>query len=212
MPQFLNREEARRLVEAPTGDDPITQRDRAILEVLYACGTRLSEIHYLNLSNINWDRKTLLVTGRRGDERQVLFGDPAADALRRYISHGRPALAAHPQAGHEPDPEAVFLNRYAQRLSRRSYQNILTRWAKAAELRNGLHPHTLRHTFATHLLAGGCELRVIQELLGHRSVETTQLYTHIINPEAMAVYQRCHASTVEYGGQKSPSGTVPGVE
>lgn len=192
LPKFLNKAEARRLVEAPVGDAPFTRRDRAILEVFYATGIRLGEIQSLRLSDLDLDRRKILVTGRGGDERQVLFGPPAADALRLYLDHGRPALAARSRPGQQPVPEALFLNRYGQTLSRRSYHNIIQRWAKSAGLRDDLHPHTLRHTFATHLLEGNCALRVIQELLGHRSVETTQRYTHITNPEAKAAYLSCH--------------------
>lgn len=192
LPDFLSKDEARRLMEAAEGDDPYTQRDRAILELFYATGVRLGEIHALNLADIDLSRQKLLVAGRSGDERYALFGPPAADTLRIYINRVRPWLAARSGPGKKPDPAALFLNRDGQRLSRRSYQNIVQRWAEQAGLRKGLHPHALRHSFATHTLEGGCDLRVIQELLGHRSVETTQLYTHITNPEARAVYLRCH--------------------
>lgn len=189
LPLFLNKGDARRLVQAPQGHDtPTARRDRAILEVLYASGLRLGEIHGLNLADLDLDKKLILVRGRSGDKRQALFGEPACEALRLYLSQIRPQL----MAASRPELDAVFLNRYGQRLSRVSYHKIIRRWATVAGLRNDLHPHALRHTFATHLLEGGCELRVIQELLGHCSVETTQRYLHITNPEAKAAYLRFH--------------------
>lgn len=188
LPKFLSKADARRLLEAADGDDPYTRRDRAILETLYATGVRLGEIHGLNLADLDIGRRKILVTGRGGDERYVVFGPPAAEALQIYLSHIRPGLAAHSR----PESSALFLNRNGQKLGRRSYQNIIQHWAKEAGLPDDLHPHVLRHSFATHILEGGCDLRVIQELMGHRSVETTQRYLHVTNSEAKAAYWRCH--------------------
>ncbi len=189
LPKFLNQRDAFRLIHAPKGNDaPAAQRDRAILEILYSSGLRLGEIHGLNLADVDLAKKRILVRGRNGDERHALFGEPTQESIRLYLSHGRPKL----MAAARPEKDALFLNRYGQRLSRVSYQNIVRRWAAVAGLRNDLHPHVLRHTFATHLLEGGCDLRVIQELLGHRSPVTTQRYLHITNLEAKAAYHRYH--------------------
>ncbi len=201
LPSFLNKEEARRLIQAPQGiDTKFARRDRAILEVLYSSGLRLGEIHGLNLADVDLAKKRILVRGRNGDERYTLFGEPTQESIRLYLSHGRPKL----MAAARPEKDALFLNRYGQRLSRISYQNIVRHWAAVAGLRNDLHPHTLRHTFATHLLEGGCDLRVIQELLGHRSPVTTELYTHITHPEAKAALHRYHPRA---GGSDTPDRT-----
>lgn len=207
LPPFLNKFDARRLVDAPVGDDPITRRDRAILETFYATGMRLGEIQALRLADLDLARRRILVTGRGGHERQVLFGQPAAAALRLYLDHGRPVLAAASRRGEPPEAAALFLSRSGQRLCRRSYNDVIRRWAQAAGLRDDLHPHTLRHSFATHLLEGECDLRVIQELLGHRKVETTQRYAHITHLEAKKAYLRWHPRA---GG--NPSGENGGQE
>ena len=134
-------------------------RDKAILEVLYSCGVRLAEIHGINLDDINFSSKEILVRGKGSKERWVLFGQPTEDALQEYLRESRTKLLDSPT-------QALFLNRYGQRLSRRSYGNLVRRYSAEAGLRDGVHTHTLRHTFASHMLEGDADLRVIQELLG----------------------------------------------
>ncbi|HLF04432.1 MAG TPA: tyrosine recombinase [Dehalococcoidia bacterium] len=185
LPSFLGLRETTRLLEAPEDSSPLGLRDRAILEVLYASGVRLAEIAGLDLPSVNLPRRELLVRGKGAKERLVVFGGPAEDALHRYLQDGRPDLAG------KTNP-ALFLNRYGQRLSRRSIEKLVREYAGRAGLPEGVHPHTLRHTFATHMLEGEADLRVIQELLGHASPTTTQIYTHVTKQEARHAYLNFH--------------------
>ena len=185
LPRFLGRREVGRLLEAPGEATPLGIRDRAILEVLYACGVRLAEIHGLDVADVYFTRREMLVRGKGSKERWVVFGAPTDAALARYLEEGRPRLAAEPGG-------ALFLNRYGERLSRRSIEKLVRRYAARAGTRDGVHPHTLRHTFATHMLEGGADLRVIQELLGHSSPTTTQIYTHVTKQEALSAYMTHH--------------------
>ena len=187
LPSFLGKKEANRLLAAPDDDSPAGLRDRAILEVLYACGVRLAELQGMNLGDINNDRREILVRGKGDKERWTLFGAPAQDALDRYLEEGRPHFSA---ASAHSDP--LFVNRYGTRLSRRSIEKIVRDYAARAGLKEGIHTHTLRHSFASHMLEGDADLRVIQELLGHSSVSTTQLYTHITKQEARRAYMDFH--------------------
>ena len=185
LPSFLGQHEVARLLDAPDGEAPLADRDRAILEVLYSCGVRLAEIQELDLGNVNLTQRQILVRGKGSKERWVVFGQPTEDALRRYLQESRPNLVSS-------HTTALFLNRYGQRLSRRSIQRMVKGYAARAGTRNEVHPHTLRHTFATHMLEGGADLRVIQELLGHTSPSTTQIYTHVTNLEAKTSYLKHH--------------------
>ena len=185
LPSFLGQQEVMRLLDAPDDSTPVGIRDRAILEVLYSCGVRLAEIHGLDVPAVNFSRKAILVLGKGSKERWVLFGRPADAALRRYLQGGRPMLA-------NGSSTALFLNRYGARLSRRSVEKLVRRYAGQAGTRREVHPHTLRHTFATHMLEGGADLRVIQELLGHSSPSTTQIYTHVTKQEALTAYLTHH--------------------
>ena len=185
LPSFLGHQEVMRLLDAPDDTTPVGIRDRAILDVLYGCGVRLAEIHELDVPAVNFSRRAILVLGKGSKERWVLFGRPTEAALRRYLQDGRPRLAS----GSSP---ALFLNRYGARLSRRSVEKLVRRYAGQAGTRQEVHPHTLRHTFATHMLEGGADLRVIQELLGHSSPSTTQIYTHVTNQEALTAYLTHH--------------------
>lgn len=187
LPSFLGRQEATRLLAAPDDDTPAGLRDRAILEVLYACGVRLAELQGMNLGDINSDRREILVRGKGDKERWTLYGAPAQDALERYLADGRPHFSA---TSEHDDP--LFVNRYGGRLSRRSIEKIVRDYAARAGLKEGIHTHTLRHSFASHMLEGDADLRVIQELLGHSSVSTTQLYTHITKQEARRAYMDFH--------------------
>ncbi len=185
LPIFMGKQEVERLLEAPDGETPLADRDRAILEVLYSCGVRLAEIQELDLAGLDLAQRQILVKGKGSKERWVVFGQPTEDAIRRYVQESRPLLVSSPTA-------ALFLNRYGQRLSRRGIQRLVKTYAARAGARDGVHPHTMRHTFATHMLEGGADLRVIQELLGHSSPATTQIYTHVTKLEAKAAYLKHH--------------------
>ncbi len=211
LPGFLGIRETVRLLAAPEESTPLGLRDRAILEVLYSCGVRLAEIAGLDLPSVNLARRELLVLGKGAKERVVVFGAPAEEALRRYLQDGRPPLTGKttPDRGREEEGvgaigPALFLNRYGQRLSRRSIEKLVLQHAATAGLRAGVHPHTLRHTFATHMLEGEADLRVIQELLGHASPTTTQIYTHVTKQEARHAYLNFHplAGEARPGGER----------
>ena len=186
LPSFLTIEEVERLLKAPDLSTPQGQRDRALMELLYASGLRVSELVSLNLEQINLDTNEIRVWGKGSKERVVLMGKPAAEALRNYLSQGRAKLLGAKRSN------ALFLNRYGQRLIERRVQRILQGYAKRAGLNKRVHPHMLRHTFATHLLDGGADLRVVQELLGHARLSSTQIYTHVTKSQARKVYLSAH--------------------
>ncbi len=172
LPQFLTPEDVVRLVHSADGPQPAELRDRALLELLYAAGLRVSEVAGVNQGDIDPDAREVRVKGKGSKERVSVFGEPAARAVERYVKEGRPGLAAGKEA-------ALFLNRFGGRLTARSVQTIVRKYAAKAGLPREAHPHLLRHSFATHLLEGGADLRVVQELLGHSSPNTTQVYTHV---------------------------------
>lgn len=186
LPSFLTIEEIERLLEAPDLSSPVGQRDRALLELLYAAGLRVSELVSLNLRQVNLDTREIRVWGKGSKERMVLMGEPAARALSIYLSQGRPELLG------KKGGSALFLNRYGERLPERRVQRILEKYANIAGIGRRVHPHMLRHTFATHLLDGGADLRVVQELLGHASLSSTQIYTHVTQSQARKVYLSAH--------------------
>ena len=185
LPSFLGQREVARLMDAPDDSTVNGIRDKAVLELLYACGIRLAEVHGLNQEDIRFSSREILVRGKGAKERMVLFGKASHDALKRYIHEARPHLVSTPVP-------ALFLNRYGGRLSRRSFEKLVRRYSVMAGTRADVHPHTLRHTFATHMLEGGADLRVIQELLGHSSPTTTQIYTHVTQQEALSAYLNHH--------------------
>ena len=185
LPTFLGRDEVGRLLAEPDTSQPLGMRDRAILELLYSCGVRLSEIHDMDVESINFGTREVRVLGKGSKERVVLLGKPAAESLALYTHSVRPQMEV-------TATDALFLNRYGGRLSRRSIEKIVGRYAMLAATRPGVHPHTLRHTFATHLMEGGADLRVVQELLGHSSPSTTQVYTHVTQNETRAEYMTTH--------------------
>lgn len=187
LPQFLYPQEVESLLAAPAQDTPAGLRDRAILEALYSTGLRVSELISLNLSQIG-NSGELRVRGKRGKERIVFLGRPAMEALEDYLRLGRSALANADEKGDGP----VFINRRGGRLTDRSVRRILHKYIMLSCARHGLSPHSLRHTFATHLLEGGADLRIIQELLGHSSLSTTQVYTHTSLRHLKEVYSRAH--------------------
>jgi integrase/recombinase XerC len=199
LPQVLPEEEAAALVEAPPASGgPLALRDRAFLELLYASGLRVSELTGLAVGDVDLAQRLVRVLGKRRKERIVPFGSAAAEALRRWIEEGRPALASPGDAPLREKPRgagrssALFLNRRGGRLSARSVARRISRWVLAAGLPRHVHPHVLRHSFATHLLGNGADLRGIQELLGHASLSTTQRYTHVDWKRLAEVYDRAH--------------------
>ena len=186
LPRFLSRGEAEKLVSTPDPTSEKRIRDRALLELVYATGLRVSEVGSLNLDSINLETRELMVTGKGSKDRVVLMGQSAGDAIKVYLSEVRSAV------GGAESEDALFLNRYGNRLSERSIQKIVREYATRAGLGGQVHTHTLRHSFATHMLEGGADLRVVQELLGHSSPATTQIYTHITGREARRAYMSAH--------------------
>ena len=191
LPVFLGKGEAEKFVEAPDPSTGLGLRDRAILELLYSSGMRLAELAGLDLSDVDTKAKEARVWGKGSKERVVLLGGPAVAALEEYLSSARPSLAG------ERPTTALFLNRYGNRLSRRSIEKAVKRYALESAVNPGSHTHTLRHTFATHMLEGGADLRVVQELLGHSSPATTQIYTHVTQNQARKVYLNTHPGARE---------------
>jgi integrase/recombinase XerC len=186
LPKAISVADTVALLSAPDITTPQGIRDRAILEVLYSGGLRVSELTGLNLSGFDPTRKELLVWGKGAKERIALLGQPAVTALQAYIDVGRPQLVRSNAT------DALFLNRSGRRITTRSVMNLLQKYSRMAGLEKRVTPHTLRHTFATHLLDGGADLRSVQELLGHALLTTTQVYTHISQNRAREVYLRSH--------------------
>ncbi len=185
LPIFMGYEEVARLLNSPDTSTVLGLRDSAALELLYSSGIRLAELASLNVNQVNIKSKELRVYGKGSKERVVLIGETATQALNSYILHGRPEL----EQSFQP---ALFLNRYGSRLSRRSFEKIVRHYSKKASIRPGVHTHTLRHTFATHMLEGGADLRIVQQLLGHSSPATTQIYTHVTQNQAKTIYMNSH--------------------
>jgi integrase/recombinase XerD len=184
LPEVLAQDQVERILAAP-GEDPSDIRDAAILELLYACGLRVSELTGLNLDRLNLPGLEVRVIGKGNKERRVPMGEPARDRLHRYLSGPRQAWTAG-----RPSP-AVFLSRRGTRLGREAVWRLVRRWGREG-IGEDVTPHTFRHSFATHLLEGGADLRVVQSLLGHASISTTQLYTHLTGERLREVYARAH--------------------
>jgi len=181
---FLTIDEAKRLVESPDISQPQGQRDRALLELLYASGLRVSELVNMNVEQVNLATNEIRVWGKGAKERVVLIGVPAANALSTYMSYARRELLG------DKKNNALFVNRYGGRLPARTVQKILQKYART--INKKVHPHVLRHTFATHLLDGGADLKVVQELLGHADLSSTQIYTHVTQNRARKIYLSAH--------------------
>jgi tyrosine recombinase XerC len=186
LPSYLTGDEINRFLASPDISTPVGQRDKAILELLYASGLRVSELAHLNRSQIDMDTREIRVIGKGAKERLVLMGKPAQEAIAAYLKEGRHKLLGKKKT------EAVFINRYGKQLIERRIQKIVKYYAKQSGINKKVHPHTIRHTFATHLLDGGADLRVVQELLGHASLTTTQIYTHVSQTQAKKVYLAAH--------------------
>ena len=200
LPRVLTVDEAASLVTAPargpSRDEALARRDGAMLELLYATGMRISELTGLTLDRIDLPRRRLRVIGKGNKERQLLFGAPAASALARYLEVARPVLAARGDPG-----GAVFLNASGRPLSARGARLAVGRWVEVAGAPTRTSPHTLRHSFATHLLEGGADLRVVQELLGHVNLQTTQVYTHLSDAALRTAYRDAHPRAGRVGGR-----------
>ena len=185
LPRVLKPAEVAGMLDAIPATTPLELRDRAMLELAYGAGLRAEEIVNLDLTDVDPDGEELRVTGKGSRTRVVPAGEPAWNAVARWLERGRPALVA------APDP-ALFLSRTGRRLSTSDVRRRLAIWTRRAALQGGISPHTLRHSFATHLLEGGADLRAIQELLGHATISTTQTYTRIESGRLKRVYALAH--------------------
>ena len=192
IPVFLTVDEVFALLESPDSRDPFADRDRAILELLYATGMRVAELTGLDLERLDCEEEMVRVVGKGNKERLVPMGTPAVEALRRYFPQRRALLLARAKTGKGGGEEAVFLNRRGSRLTPRSVERLVAAYAERAGIATQVTPHALRHSFATHLLEMGADLRLVQELLGHASLSTTQKYTHLNLDHLMAVYDQAH--------------------
>jgi site-specific recombinase XerD len=231
LPRVLGQADAARLVEAPLRidrprrrssapglDAAIRRRDAAILELLYATGMRISELAGLGLGQLDLGRRRLRVVGKGSKERELLFGRPAAAALQVYLEAARAELAERAVARHGAQgagaadgSDAVFLNAAGGPLTARGARMVVDRWALAAGIGRAASPHTLRHSFATHLLEGGADLRSVQEFLGHANLATTQIYTHLSDGALRSAYRAAHPRSARATGERSaPIGPVHG--
>jgi integrase/recombinase XerC len=194
MPAHLTEQEMERLVTAPEADAPLGRRDRAILEMFYASGLRLSELAGLDIDDVNLPGGMVRVLGKGGKERLVPFNAATATAIRAYLGDRRQMIeqqsAASVRTRSREHP--LFVNYRGTRLSARSIDRLVRRYARASSVRPGISPHALRHSFATHLLQRGADLRAIQEMLGHARLSTTQRYTHVNAAQLLQVYRAAH--------------------
>ncbi|HTU31379.1 MAG TPA: site-specific tyrosine recombinase [Solirubrobacteraceae bacterium] len=199
LPRVLSRDEVARLLAQPRGHGPGALRDRALLETMYACGLRASEAISLELAELDLEAAILRAHGKGSKERLVPIGSKAVESLGIYLEQGRPRLV-----GLRDEPR-VFLNLRGRGLSRQGLYKIVQGHARTAGLEERMSPHTLRHTFATHLLAGGCDLRSLQEMLGHADIGTTQIYTHLSTGRLRDVYFDAHPrAQIDRSGDQRP--------
>ena len=190
LPYFLYLQEINKLIETPPGHTIFGIRDRAILELLYGTGMRVGELVNLNIHDIDLYEKTVRVFGKGSKERILPLGNPSIKAIQEYTTKRK--LFTKDMAVNRNDSNALLLNRFGGRLSTRSIRRIIIKYMKIAGLNKKISPHVLRHSFATHLLGGGADLRSVQELLGHESLSTTQIYTHITKERLKAIYKKSH--------------------
>lgn len=185
LPRVLTVAEVNLLLAQPQGNKPLTLRDKAMLELAYATGLRVSELIGLSLEDVSLEASYVRCRGKGGKERIVPLGTWARRALEFYLSQGREKLTPKGE-------KALFLNGRGKRLTRQGFWKILNKYARGVNLKQKITPHILRHSFATHLLENGADLRVVQELLGHASLATTQIYTHLTRGRLWEVYRRAH--------------------
>ena len=206
LPDFLTHDEINTLLSIPDCGTMLGQRDSAILELFYAAGLRISELVSLDLHQLDLLSREIRVIGKGNKERLVIIGMPAVHALQNYLSSVRPKLE------NNNSRQAVFLNYKGTRLTARWIQTRVLKYARCAGINKEVHPHMLRHTFATHLLDGGADLRVVQDLLGHADLSTTQIYTHVTQSQARRVYMDSHPMAKLKGNgnehSKTPSETT----
>lgn len=188
LPEFMSTQEVEALLNAypVRSEDPLTFRNRCILELMYACGLRVSETADLRVGSINFDEKIVRACGKGSKERIVPIGHVAEDLIRRYLGTVRPMLLKN------SSETALFLSNHGRKLDRIRIWGIVKQAADIAGIRKNIHPHTLRHSFASHLLENGADLRVIQEMLGHADISTTQIYTHIDQRRLLSVHKKFH--------------------
>ncbi len=190
LPKHLSIEEAIKFIETPDIKTDLGKRDRAMLELMYATGVRVAELTTMNLADIDFRNQLVRVTGKRRKQRIVPFGDPAASAIRDYLKVRDKFLLNSPIS--ERDDEALFLNYQGTRITTRSVGRMVEKYIKICAGVHRISPHALRHSFATHLLDSGADLRDIQELLGHARLSTTQVYTHVSMEKLVEVYDKAH--------------------
>ena len=186
LPTAASEQEVERLLMSPDTNTPLGARDLTLLELIYGTGVRVSEVAAMDMESVDFPKREIRVMGKGSKPRIVMFGGRAAGLLKTYLEGVRGTLSAR-----QSEP-ALFLNRFGTRLSARGIQDIVKKHAKRAGLDAGFHTHTLRHSFATHMLDGGADLRVVQDLLGHESPSTTQIYTHVTTEQARKVYLNAH--------------------
>ncbi len=196
LPRVLTAADITGIIAAADGDAPGVLRDLALLEVLYGCGVRVSEAAGIDLSDTDLSQMSIRVRGKGNKERLVVVGVPARDAIERYVRDGRAALMRGKKA-HDAASNALFVNRFGGRISQRRIQLLVKTYALKAGIDERVHPHLLRHTFATHLLDGGAELRVVQELMGHSNPNTTQIYLHVTEERQRSEMERAFDGIAE---------------
>jgi integrase/recombinase XerD len=187
IPKVLSLEEVEKLLEAPNGQGHFVLRDKAMLEILYATGIRVSELIQIDVDHVNVMLGFVTITGKSDKERIIPIGGPAVEALKRYLEHGRLYFLQENHSDY-----ALFLNHQGRRLTRQGFWKILKKLAKEAGIQSELTPHTLRHSFATHLIENGADLKAVQEMMGHADISTTQIYTQITKTRLKDVYSKFH--------------------
>ncbi|HZM98091.1 MAG TPA: tyrosine recombinase XerC [Pyrinomonadaceae bacterium] len=190
LPKHLSIEEAIRFIESPDLDTDLGKRDRAMLELMYATGVRVAELTTLNVADVDFQNQLIRVTGKRRKQRIVPFGDPAGEAIRNYLGVREKFLFNAPVS--KRDEDALFLNYQGTRITTRSVGRMVEKYIRICAGMHNISPHALRHSFATHLLDSGADLRDIQELLGHARLSTTQVYTHVSMEKLIEVYDKAH--------------------
>lgn len=186
LPKVLSTEEVEALLDTPAANDPFSQRDKGMLELLYATGIRVSELVHLNIGDVHLDMGFIRCIGKGNKERIIPLGKMAQAAIEQYLQNGRSIMLKSKKT------DALFLNHHGNRLSRQGFWKILKQLARKAHIEKELTPHTLRHSFATHLLENGADLRAVQEMLGHADISTTQIYTHVTKTRLKDVYSAFH--------------------